>query len=85
MASVNMTIRARSASTTSASTSSLSGPRARLSAITAMVTVGEKLTTSVASSAASVTRARPVASGSSGSHGHASQPSANRPVYINPS
>ena len=41
--------------------------------MTAIVTVGEKLATMVVSSETSATRAMPVASGSIGSHGHASQ------------
>ena len=75
---------ARSPSTTSATTSSLSGPRARASASTAMVTVGEKLTTSVARRAASAIRSGPCAPGRIGSHGQAAQAATNSSANIVP-
>ena len=60
----------RSASTTIASTKSLSFPRDPVSAITAALIVGEKLTTMTTSSAMITSFAVPVAAGEIGSHGH---------------
>jgi len=59
----NRMMSARSVMTTTASTISLSGPRARVSAITAIVTVGEKLTMTVVSRMVSASRVTPAASG----------------------
>ncbi len=74
------TSRTRSATTTIASTVSLSRPRAPVSVITAAVIVGEKLTTITTSSATMASRAAPVASGATGSQGHAIHRSTARPA-----
>ena len=59
-----------------ASTSSLNRPRAPVSAITAAVIVGEKLTTMRPRSAAIASRCRPVSVGREPSHGQAIHASA---------
>ncbi len=60
-----------SASTTVASTKSLSLPREPVSAMTAALIVGEKLTTMTTISAIIASLAVPTACGAIGSHGHA--------------
>ena len=73
----------RSASTTRGTASSASGPRARLSVITAIVTVVEKPTSTVAVRLAAATRVHPTSSAPIGSHGHARYSAANRPIQRN--
>ena len=75
----NRTRTTRSASTTIASTKSLSFPRDPVSAITAALIVGEKLTTMTTSSAMIASFSVPIASGAIGSHGHTIHASAARP------
>ena len=65
----NSTRTTRSASTTIASTVSLSRPRAPESATTAAVIVGEKETTITTSNASMTSRWSPTASGAMGNHG----------------
>jgi len=65
----------RSVRITTAITSSVTGPRARASAITAIVTVGEKLMTSAAVRSAAASRSAPAAVSPSGSIGHSSHSS----------
>ena len=79
MTSENRTSTTRSASTTIASTKSLSFPRDPVSAMTAALIVGEKLTTMTTSSAIIASLAVPDASGAIGSHGHAIHASAASP------
>jgi hypothetical protein len=69
----------KSASTTIASTRSLSRPRAPVSAITAAAIVGEKLIVTIVTSATIATFTRPDASGAIGSHGHSSHATAKSP------
>ncbi len=59
----------------------LTGPLARLSAMSAMVTVGEKLATTAARSPAAASFCRPTSAGAIPSHGHASQMNTNSPEY----
>ena len=79
MTSENSTRTMRSASTTIASTKSLSFPRDPVSAMTAALIVGEKLTTMTTSSAMIASFAVPVASGAIGSHGHTSHANTAKP------
>ena len=70
----------RSASTTIASTVSLSRPRAPESATTAAVIVGENDTTMTTSICSMTSRWRPTASGAIGSQGHTSHPRTAMPT-----
>ncbi len=81
----NRTRTTRSASTTIASTKSLSFPRDPVSAITAALIVGEKLTTMTTSSAMITTFSVPIASGAIGSHGHTIHASRAMPDIANAS
>ena len=76
----NSTNITRSASTTIASTVSLSRPRAPESATTAAVIVGENETTITTSKTSMTSRWDPTASGAMGNHGHASHATADRPT-----
>ena len=76
----NSTSTTRSASTTIASTVSLSRPRAPESATTAAVIVGEKETTITTSNASMTSRWAPTASGAIGNHGQAIHATADRPA-----
>ena len=67
----NSRMTTRSVSTTSGTASSARGPRARLSAMTAIVTVVENPTSTVAASAAAAARVTPTSSGPIGSQGQA--------------
>jgi hypothetical protein len=69
----------RSARTTIASTSSLRRPRPPVSVVTAAVIVGENVVTMIVSRSTATSRASPVISGATGSHGHASHASSATP------
>ena len=80
----NRTSTTMSASTTVASTKSLSFPREPVSVMTAALIVGEKLTTITTISAIIASFAVPDASGAIGSHGHTSQATMPSPAIAIP-
>jgi hypothetical protein len=67
---------------TTATTSSLSVPADRVSAMTAIATDGEEQLTTTAESTARETRTSPEADGRIGSHGHASQNRQKNPTLV---
>ena len=81
----NSTSTTMSASTTVARTKSLSLPREPVSAITAALIVGEKLTTMTTINAIIASLAVPVACGAIGSHGHTIHATRPRPAIAIPS
>src|SRR5262245_33944982 len=74
------TSRTKSASTTTASTSSLKRPRLPVSVVTAAVIVGDTLATMIVSKATVTARSAPVLSGETGSQGQTIQSSEAVPM-----